>query len=125
MLAKNWKRIGLIILIVACFANITSKLVRSVSFNDNVKSTVTNVINTVDGTVKNLVGGDEATQSQTTTDNNANNQQLNTNDQVNIISQPITVDPAQNQIVVQNNVNPNEISTQNAIVIEGTTNAVQ
>ena len=50
MLAKNWKRIGLIILIVACFANITSKLVRSVSFNDNVKSTVTNVINTVDGT---------------------------------------------------------------------------
>lgn len=125
MLAKNWKRIGLIILIVACFANITSKLVRSVSFNDNVKSTVTNVINTVDGTVKNLVGGDEATQSQTTTDNNANNHQLNTNDQVNIISQPITVDPAQNQIVVQNNMNPNEISTQNAIVIEGTTNAVQ
>lgn len=125
MLAKNWKRIGLIILIVACFANITSKLVRSVSFNDNVKSTVTNVINTVDGTVKNLVGGDEATQSQTTTDNNANSQQLNTNDQVNIISQPITVDPAQNQIVVQNNINPNEISTQNAIVIEGTTNAVQ
>ena len=125
MLAKNWKRIGLIILIVACFANITSKFVRSVSFNDNVKSTVTNVINTVDGTVKNLVGGDEATQSQTTTDNNANNQQLNTNDQVNIISQPITVDPAQNQIVVQNNMNPNEISTQNAIVIEGTTNAVQ
>lgn len=125
MLAKNWKRIGLIILIVACFANITSKLVRSVSFNDNVKSTVTNVINTVDGTVKNLVGGDEATQSQTTTDNNANNQQLNTNDQVNIISQPITVDPAQNQIVVQNNMNPTEISTQNAIVIEGTTNAVQ
>ena len=125
MLAKNWKRIGLIILIVACFANITSKLVRSVSVNDNVKSTVTNVINTVDGTVKNLVGGDEATQSQTTTDNNANNQQLNTNDQVNIISQPITVDPAQNQIVVQNNMNPNEISTQNAIVIEGTTNAVQ
>lgn len=125
MLAKNWKRIGLIILIVACFANITSKLVRSVSFNDNVKSTVTNVINTVDGTVKNLVGGDEATQSQTTTDNNANNQQLNTNDQVNIISQPITVDPAQNQIVVQNNMNPNEISTQNAIVIEETTNAVQ
>ena len=125
MLAKNWKKIGLIILIVACFANITSKLVRSVSFNDNVKSTVTNVINTVDGTVKNLVGGDEATQSQTTTDNNANSQQLNTNDQVNIISQPITVDPAQNQIVVQNNMNPNEISTQNAIVIEGTTNAVQ
>ena len=125
MLAKNWKRIGLIILIVACFANITSKLVRSVSFNDNVKSTVTNVINTVDGTVKNLVGGDEATQCQTTTDNNANSQQLNTNDQVNIISQPITVDPAQNQIVVQNNMNPNEISTQNAIVIEGTTNAVQ
>lgn len=125
MLAKNWKRIGLIILIVACFANITSKLVRSVSFNDNVKSTVTNVINTVDGTVKNLVGGDEATQSQTTTDNNVNSQQLNTNDQVNIISQPITVDPAQNQIVVQNNMNPNEISTQNAIVIEGTTNAVQ
>lgn len=55
MLAKNWKRIGLIILIVACFANITSKFVKKVSFNDNVKSTITNVVESVDGTVQNTV----------------------------------------------------------------------
>ena len=125
MLAKNWKRIGLIILIVACFANITSKLVRSVSFNDNVKSTVTNVINTVDGTVKNLVGGDETVQNQTAADNSTNNQIVNNTNEQNIVSQPITVNPSQNQIVVQNNMNQNEITTQNAIVIEGTTNTVQ
>lgn len=125
MLAKNWKRIGLIILIVACFANITSKFVRSVSFNDNVKSTVTNVINTVDGTVKNLVGGDETVQNQTVADNSTNNQIVNNTNEQNIVSQPITVNSSQNQIVVQNNMNQNEITTQNAIVIEGTTNTVQ
>lgn len=55
MLAKQWKRIGLIILIIACFANVTSKLVKKVSFNSNVKSTVSDVINSVDGTVKNMI----------------------------------------------------------------------
>lgn len=33
MLAKNWKRIGLIILIIACTFNIISKLVYKVSLN--------------------------------------------------------------------------------------------
>ena len=47
MLAKWWKRIGFLILIVACLFNITSKLVKRVSFNDNVKSTVSNTVNTV------------------------------------------------------------------------------
>ena len=47
MLAKWWKRIGFFILIVACLFNITSKLVKRVSFNDNVKSTVSNTVNTV------------------------------------------------------------------------------
>ena len=114
MLARNWKRIGLIILIVACFANITAKFVKSVSFNDNVKSTVTNVINTVDGTVKNIVGSDETIQNQTAVDNSTNNQVINTNEQTNIVSQPITVDPTQNQV-----------NTQNSIVIEENTDTVQ
>lgn len=47
MLAKWWKKIGFFILIVACLFNITSKLVKRVSFNDNVKSTVSNTVNTV------------------------------------------------------------------------------
>lgn len=47
MLAKWWKKIGFLILIVACLFNITSKLVKRVSFNENVKSTVKNTVNTV------------------------------------------------------------------------------
>lgn len=47
MLAKWWKRIGFLILIVACLFNITSKLVKRVSFNDNVKATVSNTVNVV------------------------------------------------------------------------------
>ena len=49
MLAKNWKRIGMLILIVACLFNIVSKLVKRVSFTDNVKSTVNNVVTEVKG----------------------------------------------------------------------------
>lgn len=52
MLAKSWKKIGLLILIVACLFNITSKLVKRVSFNDNIKSTVSNTVNTVVTQVK-------------------------------------------------------------------------
>lgn len=33
MLKKTWKKIGLIILIVACVFNIMSKLVHKISFN--------------------------------------------------------------------------------------------
>jgi hypothetical protein len=54
MLAKWWKKIGLLILMVACLFNITSKLVKRVSFNDNVKSTVSN---TVDSVVNQVKGG--------------------------------------------------------------------
>ena len=54
MLAKWWKKIGLLIFIVACLFNITSKLVKRVSFNDNVKSTVSN---TVDSVVNQVKGG--------------------------------------------------------------------
>lgn len=39
---------------VACLFNITSKLVKRVSFNDNVKSTVSN---TVDSVVNQVKGG--------------------------------------------------------------------
>ena len=50
MLAKNWKRIGMLILIIACLFNVFSKLVKRVSFTDNVKSTVNNVVTQVKGT---------------------------------------------------------------------------
>ena len=53
MLAKWWKKIGFLILIIACLFNITSKLVKRVSFNDNVKSTGTNTVDNVVTQVKN------------------------------------------------------------------------
>lgn len=53
MLAKNWKRIGMLILIIACLFNIVSKLVKRVSFTDNVKSTVNNVVTEIKGDEKN------------------------------------------------------------------------
>ncbi len=52
MLAKWWRKIGLFILIVACLFNITSKLVKRVSFSDNVKSTVSNKVENVVTQVK-------------------------------------------------------------------------
>ena len=36
MLAKIWKKIGLIILIIACLWNLVFKLVNKVSFNDTI-----------------------------------------------------------------------------------------
>ena len=38
MLAKIWKKIGLIILIVACLWNVVFKLVNKVSFDDAINS---------------------------------------------------------------------------------------
>ncbi len=40
MLAKYWKKIALLITIIAILFNITSKLVRKVSFENEVNSTV-------------------------------------------------------------------------------------
>ena len=40
MLAKYWKKIGLLILIIACVINIMSKLVNKISFNDELKESV-------------------------------------------------------------------------------------
>lgn len=85
MLAKNWKRIGLIILIVACFANITSKFVQKVSFNENVKSTVTTVVEKVDETVKDVVSEENkeettSTPAQTQTTPNASQVQQPVNE---------------------------------------------
>jgi len=37
MLAKTWKQIGLIILIIACIINIMSKSVTKMSFTDQIK----------------------------------------------------------------------------------------
>ena len=52
MLAKWWRKIGLFILIVACLFNITSKLVKRVSFSYNVKGTVSNKVENVVTQVK-------------------------------------------------------------------------
>lgn len=52
MLAKWWKKIGLLILIIACLFNVTIKLVKRLSFDENVKSTVTNKVNNVVTQVK-------------------------------------------------------------------------
>lgn len=59
MLAKWWKKIGLLILIIACLFNVTSKLVKRVSFNENVKSTVTNTVDNVVTQVKDSVSGSD------------------------------------------------------------------
>lgn len=63
MLAKWWKRIGFLILIVACLFNITLKLVKRVSFNENVKSTVSSTVENVVTQVK------EGTKKQNTAKN--------------------------------------------------------
>ena len=38
MLAKYWKKIGLLILIIACVINIMAKLVNKVSLNNELKA---------------------------------------------------------------------------------------
>lgn len=40
MLAKYWKRIALLIAIIAIIFNVTSKLVRKVSFEKEINSTI-------------------------------------------------------------------------------------
>ncbi len=60
MLAKCWKKIGFFILIVACLFNITTKLVKRLSFDENVKSTVTNKVNNVVIQVKETVEDQES-----------------------------------------------------------------
>ena len=48
MLAKYWKKIALLIAIIACLFNITSKIVRKVSFEDEIISTVDDYVKVVD-----------------------------------------------------------------------------
>lgn len=67
MLAKWWRKIGLLILIVACLFNITIKLVKRVSFSDNVHSTVSNKVNEVVTQVK---GDTEDNKSEKSTTKN-------------------------------------------------------
>ncbi len=40
MLAKYWKKIGILILIIACIINVMSKLVNKVALNDELKASV-------------------------------------------------------------------------------------
>lgn len=59
MLAKWWKKIGLFILIVACLFNVTTKLVKRLSFDENVKGTVTDKVNNVVTQVKDNIEDNE------------------------------------------------------------------
>lgn len=45
MLAKYWKKIGIVILIVACLINIMSKLVNKVSLNTELKASAQYIYN--------------------------------------------------------------------------------
>ena len=40
MLAKYWKKIGILILIIACIINVMLKLVNKVALNDELKASV-------------------------------------------------------------------------------------
>lgn len=46
MLAKIWKKIGLILLIMACLYNITSKLVHRISFSEEILKFTKQIKNT-------------------------------------------------------------------------------
>ena len=48
MLAKYWKKIALVIAIVACLFNITSKIVKKVPFENEIISTVDDYVKVVD-----------------------------------------------------------------------------
>ena len=41
MIAKLWKKIGLLILIIACIYNVLNKIVKKVSFDNEMESTAT------------------------------------------------------------------------------------
>lgn len=41
MIAKLWKKIGLLILIIACIYNVMNKIVKKVSFDKEMESTAT------------------------------------------------------------------------------------
>ena len=45
MIAKHWKKIGLLILIICCLYNITTKLVKRTSLNSELKQTAEYVLN--------------------------------------------------------------------------------
>ncbi len=54
MLAKWWKRIGLLILIIACIFNIMNKFIRKTSLNNELESSATYVNQNQDEKDKNL-----------------------------------------------------------------------
>lgn len=43
MIAKIWQKLGLVILIIACLFNIVSKIVKKISFQDEINSSVSYV----------------------------------------------------------------------------------
>ena len=45
MIAKYWKKIGLIILIICCLFNIVSKIVRKHSLKEELRQTATYILN--------------------------------------------------------------------------------
>lgn len=54
MLAKYWKKIALLIAVIAIIFNVTSKLVRKMSFENEVNSTINqDYVKTIDNDEKN------------------------------------------------------------------------
>ena len=43
MIAKIWQKLGLVILIIACLFNIVSKIVKKISFQDEINSSASYV----------------------------------------------------------------------------------
>jgi len=69
MLAKVWKKLGFLILIIACLFNIMDKLVHKVSFDVQIKATAAYFENliTPDNTTTQETTNSQAVQNYTTT----------------------------------------------------------
>ena len=66
MLAKNWKRILLIVLIIACLTNVLIKVVCKNSLQDELQSAVEYVFNHPDEEQKNVISNSEQKATETT-----------------------------------------------------------
>ena len=69
MLAKNWKRILLIVLIIACLTNVLIKIVCKNSLQDELQSAVDYVFNHPEEEQKNVISNSNDTQPAVTTNN--------------------------------------------------------
>ena len=70
MLAKNWKRILLIVLIIACLTNVLIKVVCKNSLQDELQSAVDYVFHHPDEEQKNVIENTQQTVTKNTTEEN-------------------------------------------------------